>query len=141
MGNKTEAQQVFDTVLTLGYMEQVELTFPLETAADSFRSALYRERKNWSKSTGSKDQIQIERDYSGFPFILTLTKVPGTMGVIIKKADGSTQEITFNKKVEVPDFIPAPVVEKFELDRQKDLMRADGIGEEEIEDYFREDTE
>jgi len=128
-------------VLTLGYMEQVELTFPLEAAADSFRSALYRERKNWALSTGSKDQIQIERDYSGFPCTLTLTKIPGTMGVVIKKADGSTQEMKFAEKEDTPVYTPAPAIEKSELDRQKDLMRADGMGEEEIEAYFGEDTE
>ena len=141
MENKTEAQQVFDTVLGLNYGEVIELTFPLDTAADSFRSALYRERKVWAKKTLSKDQITITRNYSSFPFVLLVSKVPGVMGAVIKKQDGSTKKFTFKEKVEDFVFTPEPVVEKSELERQKELMRDDGMAEEEIEDYFKEDKE
>ncbi len=140
MSSKTEAQQVFDAVLNLGYGEEMELTFPLDSAADSFRSALYRERKNWAKSTESKDQISITRDYSGFPFKLLISKVPGMMGATIKKADGTEAAFTFKLKPSVPEYV-VPRSDKTELERQKDLMRADGMSEEEIEDYFEEDTE
>ncbi|MCK5015659.1 MAG: hypothetical protein KAS32_01190 [Candidatus Peribacteraceae bacterium] len=140
MSSKTEAQQVFDTVLTLQYGEIMELTFPLDAAADSFRSALYRERKNWAISTGSKDQISITRDYTSFPFKLEIVKIPGMMGAVIKRSDGTVKDFTFKEKEEPPVYI-APIIAKTELDRQKDLMRADGMSEEEIEEYFREDIE
>jgi hypothetical protein len=142
MPNKTEAQQIFDTVLNLKYGEIIELEFPITEAADSFRSALYRERKNWAKSTGSKDQINITRNYGHFPFTLEVSKVPGMMSAKIKKSDGTTSEITFTEEVEEkPVYTPTPIVEKTELDRQKDLMRNDGMSEEDIEEYFKEDEE
>lgn len=138
--SKTEAQQIFDTVLSLPYGEVVELTFPLDTAADSFRSALYRERKNWAKGTNSKDQISITRDYSGFPFILEIVKVPGTISAKIKKQDGTEVVINFEEMAKPMYTIPSKQ-EKTELERQKELMRADGVKEEEIEEYFKGNLE
>lgn len=137
--SKTEAQQVFDIVLTLQYNEVVELTFPLDTAAESFRSALYRERKIWAKSTGSKDQIVINRNYKGFPFKLEVSKVPGIMGAVIKKANGSTTNFTFEEKIE-PLVVTNTVTSSTEIEHQKNLMREDGITEEEIDKYFKDDT-
>jgi hypothetical protein len=141
----TDAQQVFDTVLNLGYNEVIELTFPLASAADSFRSALYRERKNWAEKTGSRDQIQITRDYSGFPFKLEICKVPGMMGAVIKKADGSIEHLKFQDPATAqappPEVLQEPEVELTEIERQKELMRADGLSEEEINNYFQGDTE
>ena len=140
MSSKTEAQQIFDTVLTLQYNEEMELTFPLESAAESFRSALYRERKNWAVKTDSKDQISILRSYTSFPYKLTIAKVPGVMGAVIKKNDGTISDFSFKEREEPPVYV-APIIKKTELDRQKDLMRADGMSEEEIDGYFKEDTE
>ncbi len=142
MPNKSEAQQIFDTILTLNYGEVIELTFPLTTSADSFRSALYRERKNWVAQTNSKDQISITRNYSEFPYKLEIVKVPGTMGAVIKKSDGTTKQFAFTEEEEETTvYTPTPEVEKSELERQKDLMRDDGMKEEDIEAYFKGDEE
>lgn len=140
MSSKTEAQQIFDNVLTLKYDEEMELTFPLDSAAESFRSALYRERKNWALKTDSKDQISITRDYGGFPFKLVIAKVPGMMSAVVKKPDGSTTDFSFKER-EKPPVLIEPFMAKTELERQKDLMRNDGMSEEEIEDYFEGDKE
>lgn len=141
----TDAQQVFDTVLNLGYNEVIELTFPLASAADSFRSSLYRERKIWAEKTGSRDQIQITRDYTGFPFKLEVTKTPGMMGAVVKKADGTIEQLNLQgpapDPTPPPEVLQEPEIEPSEVERQKDLMRADGLSEEEINAYFQEDTE
>lgn len=139
MPSKTEAQQVFDTVLSLEYNECVELEFPLINAAESFRSALYRERKNWAASTGSRDQISITRNYSNFPFKLKISKVPGMMTALIKRNDGSVTAMDMQEKEEKPVIVLAEPIT--EIERQKNLMRADGMGEDEINAYFQEDTE
>jgi len=145
MSNKTEVQQIFDTVLDLKYGEAIELSFPLEVAAESFRSALYRERKNWMTKTKSKEQISITRDYLGFPFKLEITKIPGLMSAVIKKTDGVVKELVLKEEEmemeEITTPPPTALTAITEIERQKELMRADNIPEEEIEAYFKEDLE
>ncbi len=142
----SRAKIIFDSALEMEPGEKMLITCNSLKQMESLRSSLYRQRQEWQKASIDGSDIGVTRNTQGGKFILVLEKLDPVPPPVVIAADGSLKKVVdltekpYFHKAEVKDSDDQRVSIEFaeDMERKKQLMREDGISEDEIAAYFEE---
>jgi len=140
----SRAKIIFDNALELEAGEKMLITCTSFKQMESLRASLYRERVQWQKQSLDGSDIGVTRSSQGGKHILVLEKLAPVPPPVIFDKDGKVKklvDLTVREEVtESTDDTRITVEFLSDKERQKQLMREDGISEEEIAAYFGEEA-
>ena len=142
----SRAKIIFDSALEMEPGEKMLITCNSLKQMESLRSSLYRQRQEWQKASIDGSDVGVTRNTQGGKFILVLEKLDPVPPPVVIAADGSLKKVVdltekpYFHKAEVKDSDDQRVSIEFaeDMERKKQLMREDGISEDEIAAYFEE---
>jgi hypothetical protein len=122
--------------------EKMIITCTSEKQMESLRVSLYRQRQAWQKANVDGSDVGVTSSRQGGKFILIIEKLEPVPAPVIITGEGRIKKV-----VDLAE--PAPTViesddERVAIEftedqeRKRQLMREDGISEEEIAAYFKE---
>lgn len=142
----SRAKIIFDSALEMEPGEKMIITCNSLKQMESLRSTLYRQRQEWQKASIDGSDVGVTRNTKGGKFILVVEKLDPVPPPVVITAEGRVKKIVnltekpYFHKSEVTDSDDERVAIEFaqDIERQKQLMKEDGMSEDEIAAYFEE---
>ena len=141
----SRARIIFDSALEMEAGEKMLITCTSHKQMESIRISLYKQRQLWQKQSADGSDIGVTSKTQGDKFFLVLERLDPIQPPVILDKDGRLKKVV--KLSEPDESLPASddarITVEFaqDKDRQRALMREDGMSEDEIAVYFGEKEE
>jgi hypothetical protein len=141
----SRAKIIFDSALEMEPGEKMVITCNSLKQMESLRSSLYRQRQEWQRASIDGSDIGVTRNTQGGKFILVVEKLDPVPPPVIIDFKGKIRRVVDVNKLLEPALVE-PEDERIavefaqDIERKKQLMREDGMSEDEITAYFEEEA-
>jgi len=141
----SRARVIFDSALDMEQGEKMLITCTSHKQMETLRVSLYKQRQLWQKQSHDGSDIGVTSKSQGDKFFLILEKLDPISPPVILDKDGRLKKVVSLAEPDTPETVTPEdtrITVEFaqDRDRQRALMREDGISEEEIAAYFGEEV-